>query len=128
MIKIQNNMILVQFGMIQCDMIQFDLIQFDLIQLILIYIEDTIKSTCGRIHNVIPLESCNCSLDFNIVQHDVMMMMMMMVVVERGRMLGWLVSCGARPVKMIGLLTAGDTDSNHTLHIGLCALCRAGLK
>ena len=46
-----------------------------------------------------------------------MMMMKMVVVAERGRMLGWLVSCGARPVKMIGLLTAGDTDSNHTLHI-----------
>ena len=39
------------------------------------------------------------------------MMMMMVVVVERGRMLGWLVSCGARPVKMIGLLPAGGQRS-----------------
>ena len=60
---------MIQFDMIQFDLIQFDLIQFDLTQLILIYIEDTIKGTCGRIHNVIPFESCNCSLGFNMVQH-----------------------------------------------------------
>ena len=32
-------------------------------------IELTVKSTCGRIHNVIPLQCRNCSLDFHIAQH-----------------------------------------------------------
>ena len=38
-------------------------------------------------------------------------LMMMMVVAERGRMLGWLTSCGARSRRLLVLRLQGDTDS-----------------